>query len=87
MPCTPRRMPDGSVAILCGPSRVPRKPCVGCGQPATRLCDFALDAQETCSAPVCASCTQRLGRSEDRCPQHYTSRLAPTRQGTLDFGD
>ena len=103
MHCTPVRMSDGSVAIICGPRRAPRKPCVGCGKPSTRLCDVVIDrrprtrlrldgriddapVETTCDAPVCVSCSQRIGKSEDRCPQHYTSRLAPTRQGTLDFG-
>ena len=80
MPCTPFRAADGSVGIICGRGRQPRRPCVSCGAPSTRLCDFPTSATTTCDAPLCARCTQRLGRSGDRCPEHRVRRLAPTRQ-------
>jgi hypothetical protein len=91
MPCIPVRLDDGAVALMCTRGRVPRQPCISCGAPSTRLCDFVLDAHTTCDAAICARCTQRIGRSEDRCPAHRVSQLAPTgcsaslRQGTLAF--
>jgi hypothetical protein len=96
MPCIPVRLDDGAVALMCTRGRAPRKPCVSCGAPSTRLCDFVLDipAGKTCDAALCARCTQRIGKSEDRCPKHRVSRLAPTgcsaslaslRQGQLEF--
>ncbi len=102
MPCIPVRLDDGAVALMCGPRRVPRKPCVACGAPSTRLCDFVVERaprsqlrlsgvvthqplETTCDAALCARCTQRIGRSEDRCPAHRVSQLAPTRQGQLEF--
>jgi len=87
MPCVPVRHADGSLTILCGRGRTPRPPCVGCGRPSSRLCDHALDAHRTCDAALCGSCTQRIGRDGDRCPSHRTTRLAPTRQGTLALED
>jgi hypothetical protein len=85
MPCQFVMGADGSMTILCGPRRASRPPCVGCGQPSSRLCDFPLSATTTCSAALCARCTQRVERDRDRCPDHRVSCLAPTRQLTLDL--
>jgi hypothetical protein len=87
MPCKIIPTGEGSWAMVCTRGRAPRKPCVSCGAPSTRLCDFVLDipAGKTCDDALCARCTQRIGKSEDRCPKHRVSQLAPTRQGTLAF--
>jgi hypothetical protein len=102
MPCKIIPTGEGSWAMVCTRGRAPRKPCVACGAPSTRLCDFVVERaprsqlrlsgvvthqplETTCDAALCARCTQRIGRSEDRCPAHRVSQLAPTRQGQLEF--
>jgi hypothetical protein len=87
MPCYPLRSADGTLTLLCVRGHQPRAPCVACGRPSSRLCDHALDAHHTCDAPLCQSCTQRVGRDGDRCPAHHLARLAPTRQGRLPLED
>jgi hypothetical protein len=86
MGCAEMRLPDANgVAIVCGGRAI--KPCVGCGQLATRLCDFKLvltgvsgsgrawRRHGTCSAPICTNCMTHLPGDKDACPQHAAACL------------
>lgn len=73
MPCKTVQFKDGSTAIVCGRSNRP-KPCVGCGKPATLLCDgivsggYPPHAVQTCDAPICVSCATHIRPNKDLCP-------------------
>jgi hypothetical protein len=72
-------------AIVCGGRAL--KPCVGCGQLSTRLCDFKVRHEGvspsgrpwhrngTCSAPICVSCSTSLPGDKDACPAHKAACL------------
>jgi len=53
--------------------------CVGCGQLATRLCDFKLSISRTCDAAICTRCTTRLPGDKDACPRHANACLEACR--------
>lgn len=76
--CEERVMEDGSRMILChsGPRG---KPCIVCGKPSTKLCDWVIDADgHTCDAPLCdkhgfhplANGVPIFGEDKDYCPEH-----------------
>jgi hypothetical protein len=70
MPCRVVKVGD-TVAFVCGP-RQRSKPCVGCGKPHTKLCDFPLmgpKAGKTCDRPLCDRCAVSDG-DIDYCPTH-----------------
>ena len=71
MPCTPVFGPDGNITmIMCsrGPTR--NKPCVICGNPSTKLCDYPVANDKTCDAPICDSCAESISTNVDYCPVH-----------------
>jgi hypothetical protein len=77
MPCYDFEVPGGR-GIACVRGASPRRRrCTGCGQlGADRLCDVPIGGQArgrkrraTCSAPVCADCSVRIG-DDDVCPLH-----------------
>lgn len=82
MPC--RVVPTNGRMGYDGPSYVTmcsrgaasrRRRCTGCRQLCDRLCDIPIAGpargrrQATCSAPVCSTCSVRLG-DDDVCPAH-----------------
>ncbi len=68
--CERVSMPDGSVAIVCGP-RVRRRPCVYCGHPSTSLCDATVASRSgTCDRPLCARCRIHVPPNLDFCHDH-----------------
>lgn len=69
MASTTIKGPDGMYVILCGPRRTPKN-CLVCKRPSSRLCDFRLASGKTCDAPLCSSCTVRVGADVDHCPSH-----------------
>jgi hypothetical protein len=59
----------GGFVCFSGPRPAP-KPCVDCGQPATRLCDGpGSGRKKTCDAPICELCRYVAGEA-DLCPRH-----------------
>jgi hypothetical protein len=69
--CDPVRMPDGSIALVMRETRDPA--CQFCGaRGADRLCDFQIEAHETCDARMCRRCASPvLGNPKlDYCPNH-----------------
>lgn len=69
--CNHVKLPNGVVAIICGPKPRARK-CVGCGRQVrdARLCDFPLGAGKTCSAALCSACATHKAPDTDYCPTH-----------------
>jgi len=67
MTCHHIRLPDGSGAIVCGPTRRCK-----CGRRATLECDWKVPLRRsgTCDAPICASCTTSPAPDKDLCPTH-----------------
>lgn len=68
-------MRDGQgrpIGFICG--RGPRsKPCLYCGRPSSRLCDFALTgkwAGRTCDKAMCQGCTWSPEPEKDYCRAH-----------------
>lgn len=73
MPCHHVKLPGGVTAIVCGSRRLSGKPCVGCGRPSTKLCDYPMrgvKAGQTCSRPVCDKCAVHQDPDVDFCPTH-----------------
>lgn len=61
MTCTPIYLHGQHVGFVCsrGTRTKKAKPCVGCGQPSTKLCDHPLTgkrAGKTCDRPLCDAC-------------------------------
>ena len=61
MGCDVVRGKDGTLWTICCRGVRPKKakPCVTCGKPSTRLCDFPLagrKAGKTCDRPLCDGC-------------------------------
>lgn len=70
MPCTPVKLPDGTVAIVCGRSR--RGPsCKDCRAPATLLCDYPVGAGKTCDRRVCEGHAHEIGPDLHYCRTHW----------------
>lgn len=71
MACGTVKLPGGAFAIVCG---LPKpKPCIYCGRPHTKLCDFPLEAQKkgkTCDRPMCDRCTTHIDPDTDYCGPH-----------------
>lgn len=71
MPCDHVALPGGGYAIVCRRDR--RKPCIVCGRPSSKLCDFPLTggkAGKTCDRPLCVRCAVHVGTDSDFCPSH-----------------
>lgn len=72
MACTVLDLGGGARAIVCGPRRR-SKPCVECGRPSSRLCDWKLQgakAGQTCSRALCERCTTSPAPDKDLCRAH-----------------
>lgn len=81
-------------AIVCGGRGI--HPCVGCGQLATRQCDFKVvrsgvsrnglpwQRHGTCSAHVCTACTTTLPGDKDSCPEHKAACLEACKRHGLE---
>lgn len=79
MTCTPIRMSDGTVGIICTRVRQRRRICQvpGCFRPAERQCDFKLDrlrykrnsGSTTCDHWLCVRHAVNFG-DKDYCPHH-----------------
>lgn len=67
---------DGAVGRLCGVQTEKTKPCIVCGKPGARLCDWPLGKKKTCSAALCAEHTVKEGEDKDFCPKHANERAA-----------
>jgi len=81
MPCTPFPLPDGHVALVCGP-RARRRRCSVCGAlPAhVVLCDGpGVRPGKRCDAPLCRQCAVHPDPEQDKdyCPRHVPT-MAPT---------
>jgi hypothetical protein len=90
MPCDVLYMGGKRVGIVCTRGRTRKaKPCVVCGNPSTKLCDFALTgkrAGKTCNRPLCDKCatvvpnvshlnpTAAPNDTFDLCPAHAQQR-------------
>lgn len=61
--CEHLRMPDGSVAIVCGVRRGRPAPCAYCSQPSSLLCDGPTwrPGHATCDRPLCDPCPAERG--------------------------
>jgi hypothetical protein len=76
MTCETVKLPGGITAIVCGRGRKKPKPCICCGKPSTKLCDFRTGERThaqgwiTCDKPLCDACAVRGGTNIDYCPDH-----------------
>jgi len=75
MTCQRIRMPDGSVAIVCGSFKRDTKVCPDCGCVADYLCDFEVQVAGTlfggtCDAPMCRQHATKIGTDLHHCPKH-----------------
>ena len=73
MPCRTVSLPGGGYAIVCGGHGPRQKPCVYCGKPSSKLCDFPIEGAkgETCDRPLCERCAVHVeGKDEDYCHAH-----------------
>lgn len=69
MACEFFRSDDGKVVgVMC--SRGPKKRCVYCGKPMTKLCDYPLEDGKTCDVPMCSACATHIGDDLDVCRKH-----------------
>jgi hypothetical protein len=48
-------------------------PCVECGRPSTKQCDFELKnaKRRTCDRALCDRCARSVGKNRDYCRIHY----------------
>lgn len=67
MTCERVTLPDGTGAIVCGPTRRCK-----CGNRHTLLCDWKVPARKsaTCDAALCERCTFSPEAGKDLCPTH-----------------
>ena len=67
MTCHHLSLPDGTNAIVCGPTRR-----CACGNRHTLLCDWKVPAKKsgTCDKPLCARCTTSPAPDKDLCSAH-----------------
>lgn len=70
--CEPVRLPNGTVAIVCGVRRR-RVLCVHCRQAAAFECD-------ACDRPLCRSCRIHVPPNQDFCKDHRTQAQAAAAQ-------
>lgn len=61
--CERVRLPDGTVAIVCGIRRPRPRPCVHCRQPSAFECD-------ACDRPLCRHCRIHVPPNQDFCHDH-----------------
>lgn len=47
-----------------------RRECCGCGQLATRLCDYRVRGGLPCDLLICDKCGNTPGPHDDYCPHH-----------------
>lgn len=78
MTCNIVKLDGGGVAFACGP-RI-KQPCVVCGWPGDRLCDFRHPSWATCDARLCRTHATSGGANIDFCPPH---KEKAGRQGAL----
>lgn len=59
-------------AIICGRGRKSSPPCVTCGKPSTRLCDFTVTAHSTgtCDRAMCDQHSKNMALNIDYCLVH-----------------
>ncbi len=69
MTCTPIKLDNGGVAIVCTP-RQRAKRCSACGRAARLLCDWKIGDGKTCDKPICAMHAQEVGEDKHLCPEH-----------------
>lgn len=71
MTCETVLLPNGGRAIVCGSSQRAKR-CVGCGQRASRECDWKVKSHRsgTCDLPICANCAVAPAPEKDLCPAH-----------------
>jgi predicted NAD/FAD-binding protein len=72
MSCQHVRLPDGTAAIVCGPSRRFKICACGSGKPAKLLCDWKSPERESgaCDAAICEACSTSPAPDKDLCPAH-----------------
>lgn len=72
MPCASVRLPNGAIAIVCGPRQRTKRCGCGSGKPANLLCDWKVKGATgaTCDAPLCQHCTHASAPGKDLCPTH-----------------
>jgi hypothetical protein len=59
MACTPLYQNGQRVGFICSRGRARTRPCVECGTPSTKLCDYPLEGKrkgKTCDRPLCDAC-------------------------------
>ena len=73
MTCHHVRLPGGTGAIVCGPTRR-----CSCGKPADLLCDWKVPtrASGTCDKPICRRCAASPARGKHVCPAHIPALRA-----------
>lgn len=67
MKCSTVKLPNGTVAIVCGKTRVVT---CACGRPAPYLCDWKIGTGKTCDKPLCKEHALRVAPDKDLCPDH-----------------
>ncbi len=81
MSCETYDLGNGVTLIGCTRGE-PKRLCQFCGAKATKLCDRELTGKKkgsTCSAPMCARCSIRIGKNLDLCPPHARERDMQTK--------
>jgi hypothetical protein len=69
----------GSVHICDRGRRRQRCSTPGCGNPASKLCDYPVKAigRKTCDAAICARCAKKVGPDRDYCVAHSKAASPP----------
>jgi hypothetical protein len=71
--CDKVDMGNGDFAIICGGRHKRQPPCITCGHPSSKLCDFPVVVNgkpRTCDKPICSRCAVSKGPDVDWCQPH-----------------
>lgn len=80
--CDPLRLPDGTVAIVCGVRKKRPPPCVHCGQPSVVECDGPplVGTRGTCDRSLCRRCGIHVPPNFDFCKDHRLQAMTAAGQ-------
>lgn len=71
MPCEKMKIPGGTMIVCSRGQKQRRCSAGGCGEKASRLCDFALNNGKTCDRALCSTHAMRLNDLDlDYCRPH-----------------
>jgi hypothetical protein len=73
--CQTVRLPDGTVAIVCGGHARTRQRCALCGKRSTLQCDYPLGDGRRCDRYLCRGCAVPVGRDRDYCRDHPQDQM------------